>query len=169
MMGPRIAFLSLLLAMSGITTAAAQDSSRGHMEPRYDGPPPPSHQDAAMGSSDWGTAPFPAAPFSSIPHLVLQPPPPPKHAAEGEIVITEDAGLVGPADPRSQARAHTQGTGNSHFLHADKMPRPVGIPGATRLPVWKTPYSYGHFGASRTRQWSLHRGHQQSFMQWTLR
>ena len=47
--------------------------------------------------------------------------------------------------------------------------RATPIPNATRLPTWKAPFSYGHFGAAATRQWSHHRGHARSYTQWTLR
>lgn len=172
MMISRIAFassLTLLIAMNGITAVAAQDLHGYHTEPPYQGPPPPSHGDAAMGVNDLGTstAYFPAAPFTSAPHLVLQQPPTQK--AEGNVVITDEAGQSVAVDPHGQATAHSQGMSVAHFLHAEKMPRPVSIPGATRMPVWKTPYSYGHFGASRNRQWSLHHGHQHAYTQWTLR
>jgi hypothetical protein len=60
------------------------------------------------------------------------------------------------------------GHGHPH-AHGRKPPYPAAISGANRVPVWKQPYSYGHFGASHTRHWSLHHGHQRNYTQWTLR
>ncbi len=58
---------------------------------------------------------------------------------------------------------------HGHFLHGDKSNAMPPIPAAVRQPVWKTPYSYGYFGAGRKRQWTLHYGFPQTYTQWTLR
>ena len=108
-------------------------------------------------------------------HLVLEPPRPLKHGQivesgiVDESVVVDQTGVAGPNNHATKPNVHLHEAVRDHFLHADKTPRPVAIDGAARTPVWKTPYSYGHFGASRTRQWSLHHGHQQSYTQWTLR
>jgi len=118
---------------------------------------------------------FPQTP----PHLVLEVPRPRPAAhwstanvpVEGEVVTEEDESMresdvvkdLHEGADRVKEKVH------GHFVHADKMGKPVAIPEAIRVPVWKTPYSYGHFGAKRNRQWSLHNGHQQTSAQWTLR
>lgn len=43
------------------------------------------------------------------------------------------------------------------------------IPGATVAPRWKTPYSYGHFGAEGKRHWTRQHGYRDRYLQWTLR
>jgi hypothetical protein len=118
-------------------------------------------------------------PNPNPPHLVLEPPRPrpqnayPSHGTQYGVV--EDGTVVGPYEVSPQASQAPAASSSHHdklknqFLHADKREQPVAIPNANRVPVWKTPYSYGHFGASRNRQWSLHRGHQESYLQWTLR
>lgn len=43
------------------------------------------------------------------------------------------------------------------------------IPGATVEPRWKTPYSYGYFGAEGKRQWTRQHGYRDRYLQWSLR
>ncbi|EMB16167.1 hypothetical protein [Rhodopirellula europaea] len=43
------------------------------------------------------------------------------------------------------------------------------IPAATVQPRWKTPYSYGYFGAEGKRHWSRQHGYQDRSLQWSLR
>ena len=48
-------------------------------------------------------------------------------------------------------------------------PAPAVIPGAAEQTQWKTPYSYGYFGASSTRHWSMHHGHRDRYTEWRLK
>ena len=48
-------------------------------------------------------------------------------------------------------------------------PPPAMLPNANRSETWKTPYSYGYFGASGKRQWSLSHGYRDRYTQWELR
>jgi hypothetical protein len=114
------------------------------------------------------------------PHLVLETPRPRPHGVnqshgviygaveENAVVHTEGASHGGPQASPDPISEHADKLKNQ-FLHGDKQERAAAIPNANRVGVWKTPYSYGHFGASRNRQWSLHRGHKESYTQWTLR
>ncbi|KLU02371.1 hypothetical protein RISK_005437 [Rhodopirellula islandica] len=43
------------------------------------------------------------------------------------------------------------------------------IPAATVQPRWKTPYSYGYFGAEGKRHWSRQHGYNDRSLQWSLR
>ncbi|QDT06009.1 hypothetical protein K227x_44160 [Rubripirellula lacrimiformis] len=43
---------------------------------------------------------------------------------------------------------------------------PATIPNARRREVWKTPYSYGYFGASGSRSWSNHHGYRDRYSEW---
>ncbi|QDV65029.1 hypothetical protein Pan14r_27320 [Crateriforma conspicua] len=43
------------------------------------------------------------------------------------------------------------------------------IPSAATRPAWKTPYSYGYFGARGSRHWSRQYGYRDGYSQWTLR
>ncbi len=130
-------------------------------------------------------------PGSLVPHLVIQSPKPRKSSEHGpsQAVARQRSGyqeevrFSGKYPDPSFSEPSGDGAGapqrttpspvypweTNHFLHANKTPRPVAIPDAVRVPVWKTPYSYGHFGASRNRQWSLHNGYQRTHTQWTLR
>lgn len=105
------------------------------------------------------------------PHLVLQAPRPikPKHGHVEQSVVDDESGMTTHEPTSPRFHEDVQEKVSKHFLHADKMSRPPAIPTANRMPVWKTPYSYGHFGATRNRQWSFHNGYQQTYTQWTLR
>lgn len=48
-------------------------------------------------------------------------------------------------------------------------PDPPTLPGANQRETWKTPYSYGYFGASGTRHWSLHHGYRDRYTEWRLK
>jgi hypothetical protein len=48
-------------------------------------------------------------------------------------------------------------------------PEPPTLPGANQREIWKTPFSYGYFGASGTRHWSLHHGYRDRYTEWRLR
>lgn len=127
------------------------------------------------------------------PHLVLQAPQPGSRQSPGhfsrlvpsqpetddQIYLQDHGNHVGPdhldaqativgQSPRPEKKA-TVDLSDHLPIHANKQTRPVAIHQAVRAPVWKQPYSYGHFGAAHTRQWSLHHGHQQKYSQWTLR
>ena len=122
----------------------------------------------------------------SPPHYVIEAPREPvrkswlSHSARhGESVIVDDSGVVQDPSvgedtrvgkPAWKARHEERNENISRrFVHADKLPPPMDVPGATRVPVWKQPYSYGYFGATHNRQWSHHHGYRQNFSQWTLR
>ena len=47
-------------------------------------------------------------------------------------------------------------------------PAPATLPGANQKASWKTPYSYGYFGGSGTRHWSLHHGARDRYTEWVL-
>jgi len=105
------------------------------------------------------------------PHFVLEPPKMRRHGHSGSLqgdVVTEP-GLDPSPGEATQPGILPHEKVAKHFLHADKTPRSVPIPDATRAPLWKAPYSYGHFGASRNRQWTLHHGYRNAYTQWTLR
>lgn len=53
--------------------------------------------------------------------------------------------------------------------HRAMQPDPALIPQARQREVWKTPFSYGYFGASGTRQWSMHHGYRDRYTEWRLR
>ncbi|TWU26948.1 hypothetical protein Pla52o_08040 [Novipirellula galeiformis] len=60
----------------------------------------------------------------------------------------------------------------THPPHASHQQRNIGtpalIPNAKESSSWKTPYSYGYFGASGKRSWSKHTGYRDRYTQWTL-
>ena len=47
-------------------------------------------------------------------------------------------------------------------------PRAV-VQEASREPVWKTPYSYGYFGASGSKKWHRHLGYRDRSIEWQYR
>lgn len=90
------------------------------------------------------------------PHHVIAAPPPP--GAEMERVR-------GP---------HHGGPDKFHFPfhpshHAPLQASNAKLPRANLRKTWKTPYSYGYFGASGTRHWSLHHGYRDRYTEWRLR
>lgn len=52
--------------------------------------------------------------------------------------------------------------------HADQ-PTPAVIPDAIHREVWKSPFSYGYFGASGSRRWIRHYGYRDRDKEWRLR
>ncbi|TWU39923.1 hypothetical protein Q31b_32390 [Novipirellula aureliae] len=48
-----------------------------------------------------------------------------------------------------------------------KLPAPATIPEAIEQPRWKTPYSYGYFGANPKPIWTKHHGYRDNYTQWT--
>ncbi|MEM9366236.1 MAG: hypothetical protein AAGD07_09575 [Planctomycetota bacterium] len=72
--------------------------------------------------------------------------------------VDNDPGNVGPGQ---------LGLGQ-HWIKSPIKRRPV-IPAATTQPIWKTPYSYGHFGPTDARHWYRHHGYRDRYLQWTLR
>lgn len=57
----------------------------------------------------------------------------------------------------------------NYRLHHQVQSPPATIPNAARREIWKTPYSYGHFGASHTRSWSKHNGYRDNITEWRLK
>ena len=54
-------------------------------------------------------------------------------------------------------------------IHRRLQSRSAAIPHAAVRGVWKTPYSYGYFGASGERRWTRQHGYRDHYTQWTLR
>jgi len=75
---------------------------------------------------------------------------------------------TGQSNPKSASRGHQQVLDD--LKHHRPMQPPVAmLPESNRRPTWKTPYSYGHFGASGKRHWSLHNGYRDRVTEWRLR
>ena len=43
------------------------------------------------------------------------------------------------------------------------------VSGASQMPVWKTPFSYGYFGARGTKHWHWHHGYRDRRSEWMYR
>ncbi|GAA5510733.1 hypothetical protein [Novipirellula caenicola] len=57
-----------------------------------------------------------------------------------------------------------------HLSHQQrKLGTPAVIPQAKESASWKTPYSYGYFGATGKRSWSKHTGYRDRYTEWILR
>ncbi len=95
------------------------------------------------------TAPLSAPAFGSQPHHVLQ--------APGQSSQSEKEKL--------QSR-YSQTHPPLSSLHRRVQPAPPRIPEASQREVWKTPYSYGYFGASGKRRWSKHYGYRNGYTEW---
>ena len=54
-------------------------------------------------------------------------------------------------------------------IHRRIQPEPPTIPGGREQEAWKQPYSYGYFGASGERHWSMQHGYRDRYTQWTRR
>lgn len=101
------------------------------------------------------------------PHRIIQPPAPlvqqaepPSSSGLSETPHVRADGRHGAAAARYEANRRG---------HGWQKPAPATIPGAVVESVWRTPYSYGYFGAGRHRHWQRHYGLQQAFTQWTLK
>lgn len=53
--------------------------------------------------------------------------------------------------------------------HHFTRPQRAAIPEASREPVWKTPYSYGYFGARGLKHWHRHVGYRDRSIEWQYR
>jgi hypothetical protein len=81
--------------------------------------------------------------------------------------------LVSPARqaPHNQ-RTSSRSNWSHHFHqkhHKAIQPPSALLPEANGRPTWKTPYSYGYFGASRTKHWNIHYGYRDQMTEWRLR
>ncbi len=137
-----------------------------HTEPLADSPniAPPSVYDSSTDSGDsiaessWGIGhDLPINGLRGQPthaHRVIRAPslqPPGQQKAAGK---TSKKHLVHP--PYSSHRRRIQ-------------PAPATLPGGKERQTWKSPYSYGYFGASGTRHWSLHHGYRDRYTEWRLK
>jgi hypothetical protein len=52
--------------------------------------------------------------------------------------------------------------------HRPIQPSPAVLPAADAAERWKSPYSYGYFGASGHRQWKQHHGYRDRYTEWRL-
>jgi hypothetical protein len=77
-----------------------------------------------------------------------------------------------PAPPSStHVRSHTNPVHPlPHLIHQRTSPASSAvIPGVPQREVWKTPFSYGYFGASGSRHWIRHYGYRDRDKEWRLR
>lgn len=133
----------------------------------------PNHRHRASASSlSYARLAAPIRPVSTMP--------------ESMIVIGDQTQLFTdqpPLPPHSILRApttkrptphHAAGTRHSsnhppHLsLHRRVVPPPATLPSANRRETWKAPYSYGYFGASSKRHWTMHRGYRDRYTEWRL-
>ncbi|MDG2221018.1 MAG: hypothetical protein P8L85_06545 [Rubripirellula sp.] len=81
--------------------------------------------------------------------------------------------LVSPDQQANHDQRTASGTNRSHHIHRKHhvpiQPPLALLPEANSRPTWKTPYSYGYFGASRTRHWTVHYGYRDRMTEWRLR
>jgi hypothetical protein len=57
-----------------------------------------------------------------------------------------------------------------HLIHQHTTrTSPAVIPSASQREVWKTPFSYGYFGANGSRHWIRHYGYRDRDKEWRLR
>jgi hypothetical protein len=76
--------------------------------------------------------------------------------------------------PWPQASDRTARTNPAHPLphlihHHTRHVAPAVIPDGTLREVWKSPFSYGYFGASGSRRWIRHFGYRDRDTEWRLR
>ena len=77
--------------------------------------------------------------------------------------------LAGPSKKHFGARYGEKHPPMSSHRKRKLNPSPTTIPFAKESVGWKAPYSYGYFGATGKRQWSLHHGYRDRHTDWTLR
>ncbi|MEL6896403.1 MAG: hypothetical protein AAFP90_09900 [Planctomycetota bacterium] len=85
------------------------------------------------------------------PHVILRP-----SAIQGGASQSRGIPAHNPSLAIPQHRSTTPAAGHATHHHLHK--HAVVIPGATTLPTWKTPYSYGYFGAKPHAHWNRQRG-----------
>jgi hypothetical protein len=76
---------------------------------------------------------------------------------------------IGSNVPGRAPRPPAQPLHPNYRLHHQVQAPPAVIPNATRRETWKTPYSYGHFGASHTRSWNRHNAYRDNVTEWRLK
>jgi hypothetical protein len=69
-------------------------------------------------------------------------------------------------DGGAHQKAERQHPPHSSLLR--RTPKPAVLPEADQRETWKTPYSYGYFGASGTRHWNMHHGYRDRYVEWRL-
>ncbi len=76
----------------------------------------------------------------------------------------------GPRAATSAAARHHEKYLQKHPPHLSIQqriqPAPAKLPLANQRETWKTPYSYGYFGASGRRHWSRHYGYRDRYTEW---
>lgn len=77
------------------------------------------------------------------------------------------------APGRRPATTHPRVAGERHpphhSFHRRIQPPSAMLPEANLRATWKSPYSYGYFGASGTRHWSMHHGYRDRYTEWRLK
>lgn len=81
--------------------------------------------------------------------------------------------IIESPDLRTNSRSPTtRGHSQKHPPHLSQhrpiQPSQALLPQARERQTWKTPYSYGYFGAGNTRQWTLHHGYRDRYSEWRL-
>lgn len=126
---------------------------------------------AAVSMLSHGIAPLPVHQIIRAPGLI-----PGSHHRGGSIaqphpVLDSDHAHVAPHVSPLASHHHAA----SHYPHPPHLaikrrlqPPPATLPQAATQNVWKTPYSYGYFGASGKRHWSRHHGYRDRYIQWQL-
>jgi hypothetical protein len=90
-----------------------------------------------------------------------QPQPADSRSVQGRRTIQEHADEI-----RDQ---HAQTHPDHSSIRRRVQPEPAMIPGGREQETWKQPYSYGYFGASGQRNWSLQHGYRDRYTQWSRR
>ncbi|WP_372723637.1 hypothetical protein [Novipirellula sp.] len=116
----------------------------GHVSDQFD---PPAGQNVGLLSDLFGGAIGPGNPTPT--HRVIRSP---------EFSL--------PKHKLGERYSQTHPPHGSH--HQRKLGTPATIPQAKESASWKTPYSYGYFGATSKRSWSKHTGYRDRYTEWTL-
>ncbi|WP_168563774.1 hypothetical protein [Crateriforma spongiae] len=125
-------------------------------------PTPPPHRilrspasRSASPVTDPHSSPAAAGPTQPMPGT---PPPPQVSSATHHVKRVWDHATSGP----------WSASVNRKWDAMNQQPGP-SVPSAATRPTWKTPYSYGYFGARGSRHWSRQYGYRDGYSQWTLR
>lgn len=133
----------------------------------------PSQRQPTGASQRFSTEHYPAATNSPAGHGFHQGGAAPVSAHQGHSVHGRSIhGPLIPTMPGVENDPSGAGPGRiglgTHWIKNYPQHRP-SIPHATVAPRWKTPYSYGHFGAEGKRNWTRQHGYRDRYLQWTLR
>ncbi len=144
-------------------TVAHRDDRHPETTLRASGHVVPGGVEYALGGGDVDSSYMMATPSPS--HQVIRSP------GQSVPIETQQSQLHSGLQAKTQAmhERHRQTHPDHSSIRRRIQPEPPTIPGGRQRETWKQPYSYGYFGASGERHWSMQHGYRDRFTQWSRR